>query len=99
VMETTGAAVRQRAAARGQRRGHAGAGKQGRGREVAGEYPHPNAKLLERLFVGGEQRSGGAASCRGTMAMAVVEASMLEFRRQRQRLRLGDEELGHGVLK
>jgi hypothetical protein len=64
-----------------------------------GEYPHPDVKLLERLFVGGEQRSGGAASSRGTVAMAAVEASMLGFRERRRRLRLRDEELGHGALK
>jgi hypothetical protein len=56
-------------------------------------------KLLERLFDGGEQRSGSAANSRGTTAMAAAEASDLGFHWRRRRLRLGDEELGHGVLK
>jgi hypothetical protein len=66
---------------------------------VAGEYPHPNEKLLERLFVSGEQQSGGAASSQGTTAMVAAEALALGFRGRRWRLRLGDEELGHGALK
>jgi hypothetical protein len=61
---------------------------------VAGEYPHPDAKLLEHLFVGVEQRSGGAASSQGTGAMAAAEASALGFRRRRRRLWPGDKELG-----
>jgi hypothetical protein len=57
----------------------ASAGKQGGGGEAAGEYPHPNAKLLERLFVGGKRRNGGAASSR-SLAMAAVEGlGMLAF--------------------
>jgi hypothetical protein len=51
---SAGAAARRRAAARDRRRGRAAAGKQGRGRKTADEYPYPTAVLLQRLFYGGE---------------------------------------------
>jgi hypothetical protein len=50
----------------------ASTGKQGRGREAAGEHPHRNAKLMERLLEGGERWSGGAPSGPST-AMAAAE--------------------------
>jgi hypothetical protein len=85
--------------ARDRRRGCAAPGKQGRGREAAGECPYRTAVLLWRLFNGGEQQSGGAVSSRSTTAMAAAETSALGFRGRRRRLRLGDEELVYGLLK
>jgi hypothetical protein len=73
VAEPAGATARRRAAARDRRRGRAGAGKQGRGREVVGEYPHPDAKPLERLFIGGKRWSGDAASSQSLAMAAAVE--------------------------
>jgi hypothetical protein len=72
--DLAGAAARRREVARELRRPIASTGKQGRGKEAAGEYPHPNAKLLELLLDGGERRSGGAASDRGTAVMVAAEA-------------------------
>jgi hypothetical protein len=50
-----------------------------RGREMAGEHPHRNAKLLECLLDGGERRSGGAASGRSTAMAAAEELGALGF--------------------
>jgi hypothetical protein len=67
--------AQRRAAARDQRHGRAATRKQGRGREAACGCPYPTVVLLRLLFDGGEQRSGGAASSRSAVAMAVAESS------------------------
>jgi hypothetical protein len=43
-------------------------GKQERGKGAAVECPHHDVELLEYLLIGGEQRSGGAASSRSAAA-------------------------------
>jgi hypothetical protein len=55
------------------------AGRQGGEEKAASKNPHHNAKLLEQLLDGGEQRSGGAASGRSTEAVAVEELGRLGF--------------------
>jgi hypothetical protein len=50
-------------------------GKRERGKGVAAEHPHRHVELLEYSFVGGVQRSGGAASSRGTTMAAASELS------------------------
>jgi hypothetical protein len=50
-------------------------GKRERGKRAVAEHLHHPVKLLEHSFVGGERRSGDAASSRGA-AMAVVERAL-----------------------